>query len=306
MAWAYRRGFEMVRQAVDKHGGRFAARAPRLRVAASIASVVAVGLTAMGTPTASAATRPAPRTTVVNITPSGQAMPVGDVGVWKQIYTDDFPTNVPIGSFPKAVSSKWGAYPDGWKDTSKRGTYSPSKVISVRNGVLDMHLRTENGVPLVSAPTPKINGAGKWEGQLYGRYAVRFRSDTMPGYKIAWLLWPDSDAWSDGEIDFPEADLDGKIWGFMHHRNNPTQQDWFSTASKLNTWHTAVLEWHPRYVRFILDGVVIGVSRDTTKIPNKAMHWVLQTETGLSGRAPSPSVAGHLQIDWVAAYRLQR
>ena len=32
------------------------------------------------------------------------------------------------------------------------------------------------------------------------------------------------------------------------------------------------------------------------------MHWVLQTETQLSGGAPSDSAAGHVYIDWVTAY----
>jgi hypothetical protein len=33
------------------------------------------------------------------------------------------------------------------------------------------------------------------------------------------------------------------------------------------------------------------------------MHWVLQTETQLSGGAPSDSAAGHVQIAWVAVYK---
>src|SRR2546423_176136 len=64
-------------------------------------------------------------------TPSGEDMPVGDISGWHQIFSDDFTTSVPLGSFPSAVSSKWFAYPDIWQDTSKNGTYSPSKVISV-------------------------------------------------------------------------------------------------------------------------------------------------------------------------------
>ncbi|WP_203834315.1 glycoside hydrolase family 16 protein [Winogradskya humida] len=240
------------------------------------------------------------------VLPSGQAMPVGNINAWKQIFSDDFNQNVPLGSFPAAVSNKWGAYADGWTDTSKNGTYAPSKVISVKNGVMDMNIRTEDGKSLVSAPVPKINGANAGEGQLYGRYAVRFRSDKLAGYKIAWLLWPDSDQWGEGEIDFPEADLDGKIWGFMHHKNKPMDQDWYETKSATNAWHTAVLEWHPNYVRYLLDGVQIGKSTDVSKIPSTPMHWVLQTETNLDGVKPAAAVAGHLQIDWVAVYKLQR
>jgi len=46
---------------------------------------------------------------------------------------------------------------------------------------------------------------GKEGGLLYGRYAIHFKADPVPGYKTSWLLWPDSEKWpQDGEIDFPE------------------------------------------------------------------------------------------------------
>jgi beta-glucanase (GH16 family) len=252
------------------------------------------------TPTKTPAATPA---SAAPVTSSGQAMPVGNVGNWTQIFTDDFTTNVATGSFPAAVSGKWGAYSDGWKDTSKFGTYMPSKVISVHDGVMDLNVRTENGDPMVSAPVPKVNGATGAEGQLYGRYSVRFKSDSMPGYKMAWLLWPDTYNWNDGEIDFPEAGLDGAMTGFMHYRNNPASQDWYKSAATVNSWHTATIEWSPASVRFLLDDAVVGTSTDTTKIPNTPMHWVLQTETDITDRAPAANVAGHLLIDWVSVYR---
>jgi beta-glucanase (GH16 family) len=261
--------------------------------------------TATSTPTATRTAVSAPASSAPT-NPSGEAMPVGNVGEWTQIFTDNFSTDVATGQFPTAVAGKWAAYNDGWKDTSKFGTYMPSKVVSVHNGVMDLNVRTENGVSMVAAPIAQINGPGQPEGQLYGRYSVRFKSDVIPGYKIAWLLWPDSYDWNDGEIDFPEASLDGTVWAFTHHRNDPTSQDWFSSASTVNAWHTATIEWHPNYVRFLLDGAVVGTSTDASKIPNIPMHWVLQTETELNSYAPAANVAGHLLIDWVSVYRLQR
>src|SRR5947209_11706277 len=87
---------------------------------------------------------------------SGQAMPVGDISGWHQVFADDFSADpsVPVGGLsgcvdgsnlmsstcsglPPAVAAKWWAYPDGWKDTSGHGTYSPSKVLSIQNGVLN-------------------------------------------------------------------------------------------------------------------------------------------------------------------------
>ncbi|WP_199732632.1 MULTISPECIES: glycoside hydrolase family 16 protein [Corallococcus] len=235
--------------------------------------------------------------------PSGEPMPVGDLTNWRQVFTDDFTTPVPVGQFPAAVSSKWGAYLDGWKDTSKNGTYSPSTVVSIQNGVLNKYLHTVNGVHRVAAVLPKIPGATASGGLPAGRFAVRFKADAVPGYKTAWLLWPDSEVWPrDGEIDFPEGDLDSTIGGFMHRQNGTSggDQDPVSTSARFTSWHTAIIEWTPGRCRFILDGTVI--LDKTSRVPTTPMHWVLQTETDLSGTAPSSSAAGNVQIDWVAVW----
>jgi len=236
--------------------------------------------------------------------PSGAAMPTGDLAGWKMIFSDDFTTDVPLGSFPAAVSTKWSAYPDGWSDTSKNGTYMPSKVISVHDGALFMHLHTEGGVHMVSAPEPKLPGAvGGEGGLLYGRYVARFRADAVVGYKTAWLLWPDSEVWPrDGEIDFPEGNLDSTIGAFMHRMNGTSgsDQDAYPSTAKYTTWHTAVLEWTASACRFELDGVTLGTS--TSRIPSTPMHWVLQTETALDGTVPTDAAAGDVEIDWVVVY----
>jgi hypothetical protein len=229
--------------------------------------------------------------------PSGEPMPRGNVPGWTKVFAEDFVRDVPVGRFPgKVYGARWGAYQDGWKDTTGRGTYLPSKVLSTRGGLLDYSIRTENGVHMVSAPTPKLpKGA-------YGRYSVRFRADPLPGYKTAWLLWPDSgNSPPDGEIDFPEGNLNGPISAFLHHADRSGRQESFPTRARYPTWHTATTEWVKGKVTFILDGRVIG--RSTTKVPDRPMHWVLQTETATEGSKPSAKTAGHVQIDWVVAYR---
>ena len=236
--------------------------------------------------------------------PSGEPLPVGDIPGWHQEFADDFTTDVPLGSFPGAVSDKWDAYQDGWTDTSGNGTYYPSKVISIHNGVLNMYLHTENGIHMVAAPEPKIPTAvGSEGGLLYGRYVVRFRSDPIYGYKAAWLLWPDSEKWpGGGEIDFPEGHLDNTISAYMHRQNATSEadQDAFGTLASFRSWHTAITEWTSSSVTFILDGQTIGTS--TRGIPNTPMHWVLQTETATDGVTPNDSAAGNVQIAWVAVY----
>jgi hypothetical protein len=52
-----------------------------------------------------------------------------------------------------------------------------------------------------------------------------------------------------------------------------------------------------------LDGRLIGAA--VNRIPATPRHWVIQTETNLDGYEPADKVAGHIRIDWVAAYALR-
>jgi hypothetical protein len=233
------------------------------------------------------------------------AAPTGNLSGWRQIFRDDFTTDVPLGSFPSAVSSRWWAYPSPWRDTSHNGTYAPQQVLSVHDGVLDIYLHTENGVHLVSAPVPILQPGPKryGSGLLYGRYTVCFKADPVVGYKTAWLLWPDSGNWpTDGEIDFPEGQLSATITAALHHQGgkSPIDQDLFQTTATYTSWHVATIEWTAKTCRFYLDGAVIGTSR--SRIPQTPMHWVIQTETDTTGVVPSDSASGHVLLDWAAAY----
>jgi hypothetical protein len=271
--------------------------------------------TATAVPTAATTPKPTPNPTPTpnpsptppptgGPNPSGQGAPTGDLPGWHQVFVDDFPYNVPLGNFPGGTNGKWGAYPNGWSDTSRNGTYNCTKVCSVHDGILDMYVHSENGTHYVAVPYPMIPGATGGNGLQYGRYAVRFRSDPIPGYKTAWLLWPDSDTWPrDGEIDFPEGGLDGSICAFMHHQgaSGGSDQDAFCSQTTYTSWHTAVIEWTPSTIKFLLDGQTVGTS--TSRIPNTPMHWVLQTETNIGGPAPSDSAQGHVQVDWAAVYK---
>jgi hypothetical protein len=252
-----------------------------------------------------------PTSALAPFAPPPSTMPTTDLPGWKLIFNDDFTTPVAPGQFPAAVSSKWGTYLSGWKDTSKNGTYSP-QIVSFSNSMMDIYLHTESGVHMVATPYPLLPGSdpvghppGHPLGQLYGRYAVRFRADPVPGYKTAWLLWPVSETWPrDGEVDFPdgEGDLTGTISAYMHRQGGTWvgDQDPFWTSATYSAWHVAVIEWTPTKVEFFLDGASIGEATD--RIPNTPMSWRLQTETALTGPAPADNSAGHVQVDWVAVW----
>src|SRR5579883_2828075 len=96
-------------------------------------------------------------------TASGQAIPTGDLAGWHQIFKEDFNTNVPLGSFPGTVyGNKFSVYPDGTPDTAGqqggRSVYYPSKVVSVKHGLLDLYLHAENGQRMAAAILPTLPG----------------------------------------------------------------------------------------------------------------------------------------------------
>ena len=229
--------------------------------------------------------------------PTGTAMPTGNISGWKQVWAEDFNTGVARGSFPGAYSGKLMSY-SGFTDTSKNGDYN-QKIISVQNGALDMYLHTQNGRAQGAAPIPLVNG--KWGGQVYGRYSVRFKADPIHGYGLGWLLWPDSDDWNDGEVDFPESGLDGTIWGFNHCLGNAAENClWFDSRVSYGAgWHTTTVDWTKDKLVFYIDGKVVAST--TSNVPTKPLHWVLQTST--THQKPDASTSGHVLIDWMTIYQ---
>ena len=238
-------------------------------------------------------------------------MPVGDLPGWKQIFTEDFNEgDVPIGDFPsEAYQAKWSAnYPDGTPDSAGqqnggKSGYYPSKVLSVKNGFLDFYVHSENDISMGAAPMPRFpsSNPGRANSQLYGRYSVRFKTDSgLKGFKLAWLLWPDSGLWpQDGEIDYPEGDLAASFYGAAHPMADFSKARIFWSGETFTSWHIATMEWLPGRVEYFLDGHSIGVS--TIDIPTKPMHYILQTESCLTG-CPAPTTAGHVYLDWIAIW----
>ena len=235
--------------------------------------------------------------TVAN-TISGEAMPVGDLPGWHQEFTDDFTTAVPLGGFPGPYAAKWTGY-DGFADSSGHGMFA-QKIISVHDGMLDMYLHTENGTALGASPNPIIGGTA-YEGQVYGRYSVRFKSDSLPLYGTGWVLWPDDNIWNEGELDFPEGSLNNEITGFVHCIGHG--QDNCASASPpvhfAPAWHTVTIDWRPGSVSFTMDN--LPVLTTTSNVPTTKMHWLLQTATN-GPVPPAATTAGHVLIDWAVAY----
>jgi hypothetical protein len=250
----------------------------------------------------------------VSVTPrstttSGSTGGFTDLTGWKLVFSDEFSTNIARGSFKSATAGRYFVFPNTWRDTSGNGVYSP-EIIAVQNGMLDIEIKTVNGVHKVATISPLPAGALSSEGDLYGlRAEFRLRADWMPRYKAAPLLWPKSDRWPyDGEINFPEADFNENPRAYMHRQgaSSPSDQDYYFTPSTtwFQDWHTYVIEWIPgKSCEFFLDGKSIG--RSTYRVPNSAMHLNLQFETSIRNGEPADSTTGHIQIDRLAVWTLK-
>jgi hypothetical protein len=253
-----------------------------------------------------------------------EKMPVGDMGPWKQTFTEDFNKPVPLGGFTtdEYYLNKFDWYGGGIPDTAQQheddnvySGYYPEEILEVKDGKLIKHLHTdavkhdfEKGNAYVSkaaaiSPMNKPEAERMdWYNTLYGKYTIRFRSDPLEGFKTAWLLWPQSEEWpEDGEIDFPEGHLNSTIMAAMHRQNGKSggDQDLFYTETRFTEWNTASIEWMPGRVNFLLNDKLIGCSDE--RIPNTPMRWVVQTESCLPD-CPDEGTSGTLEIDWMVMY----
>jgi beta-glucanase (GH16 family) len=165
---------------------------------------------------------------------------------------------------------------------------------------MTMHLNRDSSGTWVAAPVPKLpNAVGRNGGQQYGTYSITWKADqATPGFKLAWLQWPDSENWpGDGEIDFPEGSLTGSISAFMHREGGTSgsDQDAYSTGVPVaGAWHTTILDWQADHCDFYLDGKLVGHS--TSRIPNTPMHQVIQSETDLNGTTPAVGASADIHI----------
>ncbi len=200
----------------------------------------------------------------------------------------------------------------GARDSSGRGVYDSSKTVSERNGLLDIWIHSEtSGKPGVHDPAGQryvaaiVSKLGPTKG---AKITICMRTDVIPGYKLAYLLWPSEGIGNQlGEIDFPEGKLSGlpaTAKAFMHYAPKPTSgkhQDWYDTGKPLQQWHAYTIEWNPKasppYAKFYLDGQLIGHS--TKYVPTVTMRYIMQNETYVKGQLLPAPAQGHIQVDWI-------
>ncbi len=248
-------------------------------------------------PTPTPTPTPSPTPTPAPGSPSGVAMPTGNIPGWNMAFSDDF-------GGTSLNPAAWGTY-NGQPGGDPGGWWDPSHVV-VNNGVLELQTYKDpafgnrwvsGGVSSAPALT-----------QQYGKYLVRFRMDKGNGVAGILLLWPSNGGWPP-EIDFAE---DGggnrsQSTATLHYGSNDSQVQQSVTAD-FSQWHTMGVEWTAGVLRFTLDGAV-WATMSSPNVPSIPMELDAQAQAGTCGDqwtpCPDATTPAHvtMQIDWVAAYR---
>ncbi|KQS14798.1 hypothetical protein ASG04_02965 [Curtobacterium sp. Leaf183] len=196
-------------------------------------------------------------------------------------FVEDFNTPALLGQVSSLYKQAWQPYPDG---TS--GIYAPSKTVSVADGVMNVALGGAGSAGTFGT------SAGAW-GHVGGTFSVRAKAEGGDGNGAAFMLWPSSNNWSDGEIDFPEGNFESSPSGFQHSMvpGRGAEREQIGTNVSWRDWHTYTVNWVPgKSVTYSVDGTVLKtVTHDVPTTPHRFMF-----QTGNWG------ASGTLQIDWVS------
>ena len=194
-----------------------------------------------------------------------------------------------------AYSKYMEPYGEGWNDNFG-GTYGFNKQTSVSDGTMKVNVGSVNGVN-TGAAWSFINQNTGW-GFTYGSTEMRARvTGNLAGYGSAALLWPDTDKWGDGEIDFPEGDFGGNTNIYVHcvganPQNNCSSAD---TGFNWKDWHTYKTVWTSSSIKFYVDGKLVHTN--TNAVPKTSHHWVVQIGRH-GGGAKSTSLSGTFEVDY--------
>lgn len=265
-------------------------RGTTIKVAAGITIVAALTLVACSPadargwhrkhwhrpPAATAPASPVPRPT-----PTAEPTPT-DGPDDDAAFSETFNTDAPAGQFASTYADAWQPYPDG---TGSK--YYSAQVISAHDGVMDVSLDGRRGAAGTFGTM-----AGAWD-HIGGTFSIRAKATGGDGNGAAIMLWPTSNVWADGELDYPEGNFDSTPMVFHHSmvRGQEATAQAISTNMDWRDWHTYTTDWEPgQYVRYYLDGDLIGTI--TTNVPTTPHRYMFQV--GNWGNT------GHLLIDWVS------
>jgi hypothetical protein len=196
-------------------------------------------------------------------------------------FVEDFDVSAAVGRVAALYPQAWQPYPDG---TS--GIYEPSKTVSVHDGVMDVQLGGAGAAGTFGSV------AGAWS-HVGGSFSVRAKATGGDGNGAAFMLWPTSNVWSDGEIDFPEGNFESSPQAFQHSMTPGQEAERVQVDSGVSwrDWHTYTVDWDPgKSVTYSVDGKVLRTV--TQDVPTTAHRFMFQTGNW--------GASGNLLIDWVS------
>jgi hypothetical protein len=212
-------------------------------------------------------------------------VPMGNIGKFKQRFTEQFNTTAAAkGPFAARYAQSWQPYPDAMSKMYYSGTQ-----ISSHHGVMDVYLSGTKGAAGTFGTQKDA-----WT-HVGGKFTIRARATGGDGNGAAVMLWPTSNVWADGEIDYPEGNFEATPMSYHQSMTPGHEASTYTTSTKVDwrSWHTYSIEWIPgKSVTYLLDNRVIRtITRDVPKTAHRYMFQV--------GNWGKP---GHLYIDWVTTY----
>ena len=232
--------------------------------------------------------------------PSGQAMPIGDIPGWHQVFADDF-------NGTTLNTSNWGPY-SGQPGGDTAGWWSRSHVV-VGNCLLTLKGYAD---PAAKPGVFVTGGVGMKDthAQTYGKYLVRMRADKGDGISAIALLWPQADVWPP-EVDFFEDGGGNRTsatatWHCGPNGIDNCQVQKTLTGYDFSQWHTLGVEWTAGKLVYTIDGTPWATVTEAG-VPSIPMILDLQSQslecsrwnTCLDSSTPAEV---DMQIDWVVAY----
>jgi beta-glucanase (GH16 family) len=184
------------------------------------------------------------------------------------------------------------------RTTDDVGQHDPRN-LSVSDGTLKLTSRGDTSAGM------------EWlEGQKYGRWEARVRSEKGNGYGPVLLLWPDSENWpEDGEIDILEIPKgDRARASFTVHYGEDNEQAGSATEGDFTQWHNFAVEWTPDHITAYVDGQEYYTTTSSEANPPGSMHFVIQQDIGPYGDdwIPAPDAdtpaTCTFEVDWVRIY----
>lgn len=149
---------------------------------------------------------------------------------------------------------------------------------------------------------------GRFPGPVYGPKWRAWNTDRdgRAWLGVASLLWPDSNVWGDGEVDWPEiyGGTSPNVLGDNHCVTATGRQAWEKCGVNvntlrpwLNTWHETSVSCSPSKLELWMDGKLYATTSGVN-VPTAALHQVIQSGSA-SWTAPCPSCAVKINIDVV-------